>query len=426
MNEIVGEKVLIAGYGVEGQSTHKYLRENFPQLKIGIADKQQVEPQLPADLGVFSGENYLDKLDGFDTIIRSPGISPSQLKNFIGQVTSATNIFFSKVLGKTIGVTGTKGKSTTATLIAQVLKKQYSDVRLVGNIGNPSLLELKNSNRETFFVIELSSQQLEDVNYSPHIAVLLAIYPEHLNAHGNFENYMAAKARLVKFQKPTDYVIFNPDNEVIKTIVQTTRSQKIEFVKDIDQEKTHLPGPGNRENLRAAITVGNLLGIQPEKTQEALAEFKGLPHRLEFVGEENGVKFYNDSLSTIPEALINAMEALGSDVETVIAGGYDRGLDFINLGEYLANKPGFKNLILFPTTGEKIWEAVKNANPQTIINKFDVESMEEAVKIAFEKTSPGKICLLSPASPSFGIFKDYADRGNQFKNLVVSNGQIVQ
>lgn len=445
MKEIDGNSVVILGYGREGKSVHKYLHEKYPSKRIGIADQNDVISEIEGSVTLHVGKDYLKSLSNYDIIIRSPGIpfQTPDLQESIKEgrkVTSETNIFFSECPGVVIGVTGTKGKSTTSSLIYNLLQSSYPDVRLVGNIGNPALAYLPDSNDKTLFVAELSSHQLEDFHYSPHIAVLLAIVPEHLTYHGGFSTYIDAKGNIVKHQSAEDIVVFNPANYNTEKLAEKSSGRKFKFsshpvggincyVKETDifvestfimaTNKIPLLGPGNIENVLAAISVGIIMGVDIEKIRKTIKEFKSLPHRLEYVGDRNGIYFYNDSLATIPEATINALEALGANVETLIAGGYDRGLDFSKLGEFLANNTALKNLILFPTTGEKIWNAVlkttKGVNP---VVKYDVTIMEEAIDIALANTSPGKICLLSPASASFGIFRNYEERGNKFRELV--------
>ncbi|MCL6096206.1 MAG: UDP-N-acetylmuramoyl-L-alanine--D-glutamate ligase [Patescibacteria group bacterium] len=445
MREIVGNSVLILGYGREGTSVHKYIQTRYPSKRIGIADQNDVVPKVEGSVTLHVGKDYLNSLLNYDVIVRSPGIPfrTPELQKSIKEgkkVTSETNIFFSECSGMVIGITGTKGKSTTSSLIYSILQSSYPDVRLVGNIGKPALDYLADSNHKTVFVAELSSHQLEDFHYSPHIAVLLAIVPEHLSYHGSFPTYVDAKGNIVNYQSADDIVVFNPANHTTERLAEESSGQKFKFsshqiegincyVKGSDifvgpefvmaTDEIPLLGPGNIENVLAAISIGVIMGVDIEKIRKAIKEFKPLPHRLEYVGEKNGVSFYNDSLATIPEAAINALEALGTNVETLIAGGYDRGLDFSKLGEFLANNTALKTLILFPTTGEKIWaavlKAIKGDNP---IAKYDVSTMEGAMDIASAKTSPGKICLLSPASASFGVFRDYEERGNKFRELV--------
>ena len=350
--------ILILGMGREGQATARFLEKH--SIKFTTSDTSKK-----------------DYLKNFDVIIKSPGIpylpEIKKAKEKGKIISSATQIFFDIYQGKIIGVTGTKGKSTTATLIYEVLKTGGLDVGLVGNIGKPAL-EIKNS----IMVYELSSFQLADLVKSPHIAVVTNIYPEHLDWHGSFENYKKAKENISKYQTKEDILI------------------------------------SGKSGVEVARAVAKLFKIPEEKVNKAIVDFKSLPHRLEFVGEVKGIKFYNDSLATNPHATIYGLNKLGQDVETLIAGGFDRGVDYSPLGPAI-DKSKIKNLILFPDTGEKIRKAVKKD-----VNFFDAHSMEEAVKIAFEKTSKGKICLLSPASASFNMFKDYEDRGNQFKKEILA------
>lgn len=368
IKDLKDKSILILGLGREGQSTFKFLKKVFPDQKIATADQKD-------------GKDYLDKLVDYDLIIKSPGIpylpEIKKVKKEGKIITSATKIFFENFKGKIIGVSGTKGKSTTASLIYQVLKEADLDVHLVGNIGQPALDLLDKLNENSIVVYELSSFQLEDLNRSPHIAIVTNIYPEHLDHHGDFENYKNAKENVFKYQTKRDFLVLNKDG------------------------------------VSAAKAVGKIFKIPPKKIKQAIKNFQPLPHRLEFVGEFKEIKFYNDSLATIPQATMRALDIL-ADVETLIAGGFDRGIDYSILGPAI-DKSKIKNLILFPTTGKKISKYVKKK-----INIFNVNNMKDAVRIAFKKTPKGKIVLLSPASSSFNLFKDYEDRGNQFKKAVIS------
>ncbi|OGE19375.1 UDP-N-acetylmuramoylalanine--D-glutamate ligase [Candidatus Daviesbacteria bacterium RIFCSPLOWO2_02_FULL_41_8] len=416
------QKTLILGFGREGKSTLDYFKKHNPDMEVGIADQSD-------------GEDYLKKIKDYDLIIKSPGvpylpeIKEAQL---LGKtISSATQIFFAKFSGKIIGVTGTKGKSTTASLIYEVLKKGGLDVHLVGNIGKPALELLDQLNEDSIVVYELSSFQLEDLSKSPHIAVITNLYAEHLDHHGDFFSYKEAKTNIAKFQTKKDYLIYNQDIPELRYIAEQSKANKIPFsskdkqmVSDLVHKDTiPLLGEFNLLNTVPAVIIGRLFKVADNKIEEAIINFRPLPHRLEFVAETKGIRFYNDSLSTIPQATAEALSALGKNVETLIAGGYDRGLDYSVLGEAIA-KSGIKTLILFPETGIKIWEALelKMENLKLKIKKFNTESMKEAVELAFKHTAPGKIVLLSPASTSFNLFRDYEDRGNQFKEWVKKLG----
>lgn len=427
LEELKNKKILIVGRGIEGESAYKYLKKHLPQNTIDIVDQKD-------------GENYLDQQGNYDIAIKSPSVNKELLKI---PYTTVTNIFLSNAKGKIIGVTGTKGKSTTATLIYEMLRRQGLNAYLGGNIGQSPLEFLDKLNDQAFTVLEMSSFQLQDIKKSPQVAVVLMILQEHLDFHKTLENYIDAKRNILRFQKTEDFAVINRDypvsnesdiytNANIFHVSIERESDKGCFVKGsgiwlkkdgkeqkiIDTKDIRLLGKHNLENICAAVMAATLCKVNLKNIQFVLKQFGGLPHRLEFVGEKNGILFYNDSLSTIPAATIQAIEAL-PDTETLIAGGYDRGLDFRVLGDFLASNHQIKILILFPKTGEKIWDAVKTSSFSNRPEKFDVKTMEQAVRVAAAETAPGKTVLLSPASASFGIFKDYKDRGDQFKKEVM-------
>ncbi|MDP4007126.1 MAG: UDP-N-acetylmuramoyl-L-alanine--D-glutamate ligase [bacterium] len=400
IQDLKGKKILILGFGREGKDTLLFLQKHFPKKKVGIADQNQ-------------GSGYLKKIKDYDVIIKSPGVPNWKIAPFLKKkqvVTSQTDIFFSECPGTIIGVTGTKGKSTTASMIYDVLKSGGVRAHLLGNIGEPVLSHLAKARPEDVFVYELSSFQLENLKKSPHIAVLLNVYPEHLDHHQSHAKYAWAKARIAMYQTPTDFLIYNQDSKVVSTIAKLSKAQKLPF-----KSKTR---PGLvLASAEPARIIGRLFGIPKQKIERAIKNFKPLEHRLEKVGEWKGITFYNDSLATIPEATIAALDALGSNVHTLIAGGYDRGLDMKKLGERI-KKSEIKTLILFPTTGAKILQSMKNP-PQS----FFAKDMKQAVRLAYLHTPKKKICLLSPAASSFNMFKDYKDRGEQFKKWVAYYGK---
>lgn len=426
LSELKNKKILIVGRGIEGKSTFTYLSKHLPKSNIEIVDQKD-------------GKNYLAKQRDFDIAVKSPGVK-SGLLNI--PYATATNIFLANYKGKVIGVTGTKGKSTTATLIFQMLKKQGINAYLGGNIGQCPLDFLDNLSDQSWTVLEMSSYQLNDLKKSPHIAVILMITSEHLDYHKTLEEYINAKRNILRFQTFQDFAVINKDypasheSDILTPgkIFQVSREREVGngcFVhedciwirrdgkkeKIIETEKIKLLGKHNLENVCAAVMAAVLSGVSKANIVKVLEEFGGLEHRLEFVGKKNGIIFYNDSLATVPQAAIEAMEAL-PDTETLIAGGHDRGLDYSQLGQYF-NKGQIKTLILFAPTGKRIWKEIcKSTSENSRPEKFDVTTMEQAIRIAAAETAPGKIVLLSPASASFGIFKDYKDRGKQFKKEV--------
>lgn len=415
MSEIKGKKILIAGFGREGKSVLRYIVKHYHQMDIAIAD---LNPEAVKDTTFehYWGKDYLKDIAKFDTVIKTPGIPPSAEFKKAKHLTTLTNIFFEDHKGMIIGVTGTKGKSTTASLIAHILSQFKKDVRLVGNVGVPALDEIAYSTEETIFVLELSSYQLMNIHYSPDIAVLLPIYEEHLNYHRSIQNYVKAKAGITKFQTRDDYLYYYENNKYTKLIAQASKATKIAFRKFVGD--TPLLGEANQINAGAALAVAAHFALPGKQILGAIASFTPLPNRLESVGIYKDIEFINDSLATIPEATIHALEAFGERAETLIAGGFDRGINYSHLGPAIVNS-SVKTLILFPDTGKKIEKSL----PKNNLKIFHTDSMKEAVKLAYKHTSKGNLVLLSPASTSFNMFKDYEERGNAFRQAVEELGK---
>ena len=290
----------------------------------------------------------------------------------------------------------------------------------------------------------MSSYQLEDAVGSPKFAILLGLASEHLDRHGSFDAYAAAKSRIFMAQDEDGVLVYDQDTEANRRLVagapgrtfgfsvadeaatsfirdgeivsRTSRSAGPEAAAILRVDEIPLLGTGNLRNVLAATTMALLLDVPAADIRAAVMDFRALPHRIEFVGERGGVRYYDDSIATIPEAAINAIDALGTDVATLIAGGYDRGIDFEAFGAYLAGRPHVRTLILFDPSGIRIDEALRRhlgaGDRRTI---FHVTTMEEAAALARTHTLPGRICLMSPASASFGTFEDYRDRGRQFR-----------
>lgn len=434
--ELGQKRVLILGFGTEGQATYEYLRKQWPSKRLSIADRRTID-EFPQDLigriqddtalNLNFGPRYLDSADRYncDVIIKTPGIPASteaivRARKAGCALTSHSQIFLSNYpREKVIGVTGTKGKSTTTSLIHHILQSAGIPAELAGNIGQPPLARIDAVPKDTFFVHEFSSHQLAEIDTSPHIAVLLNIVPEHLDYYASFDEYAAAKENITRFQTADDFLIFNADYPLPTAIAGRSKAQLRPFSMNdpIDDIEIPLPGKFNVQNVRAAIAAATLCGVRPEAIRNAVKTFRALPHRLEPAGTYNGITFYDDSIATVPGATLAALEALGAGVQTLILGGHERNLDFTELGMQLP--PNVKTIIFFLPTGPRIWKAIElySKNPM-LPEAFFVRDMEQAVKIAYERTAQGKICLLSPASPSFGVFKDYKERGDFFKAFV--------
>src|SRR3989338_5810132 len=319
LKELATKKVLLLGFAREGRDTLLFLRKKFPKKVIGIADQNPNAFEGKKDkVKLYLGKNYLKALKEYEVIIKAPGIPPFKVAPFLKNshiVTSQTEIFFDNCPGTIIGITGTKGKSTTSSLIHAVLKEGGFNDHLIGNIGEPVLSYLSKAKPEDIFVYELSSFQLTNLKRSPAIAVFLNLYPEHLDYYqGNFLAYAKAKANITKHQTQTDFLIYNAKDPLVSRIARGSKAQKIPF----GLSKSNV---GIIASLDPAILIGKLFGIPQKKIRQAIKQFKPLPHRLERVGEGKGITFYNDSRATIPEATVPAFAALAPRVPPLIAGG---------------------------------------------------------------------------------------------------------
>jgi len=403
LQNLKNKKIIIVGFGREGKNTYKTLKKLFPLKSIALADKKEIKAD---EREIYTGKDYLNNLKNYDVIIKTPGIPFNEVKKNAGlaKITSQTELFLENCPGKVIGVTGTKGKSTTSTLIYKILKDSFKNVKLVGNMGKPCLSYLLTAKPKDIFVFEMSCHQLDHISKSPNIAVFINIYPEHLDYYKTFLKYFNSKKNITKFQDKNDLFIYNPEFKEIENI--KTKAHKIPFKESFLKNNIH------KDTIAAAIAVSKTFGLTEKEIKKSIDEFKTLDSRIEFLGNFNGINFYNDSLATIPEATIFALNEL-KNVDTLILGGLDRGIKFNKLTEEIKNKK-IKNIILFPNTDKKIYKDLKNEN----INFFFTDSMKEAVLFAKKNTKKGSICLLSPAAPSYNLFKDYKDRANQFKKYL--------
>ena len=453
LNYLENKKILILGFGKEGESSYLFLRKHFPEKKLEIVDKNMNlltdKPYLLEDINVevVLGEDYFRDIDYFDIVLKTPGISLKDfdISKFENKITSQLELLLEFVPCYTIGVTGTKGKSTTSSLIYQMIKDQGKDVMLLGNIGEPIFNDIDDMKKDTILVLELSSHALEFVKKSPNIAILLDIYEEHLDHYSSMEKYIEAKFNVAKFQskndifiynasnrymqefnfdyKKSDYAIIEEDSELSKTLNLKSDNYVLINEDRIYFNKTklfdsklnmQLKGKHNENNVLFVLTVAKILNLDMEKAKNTIENFKNLEHRMEFVAEINDVKYYNDSIATIPEATINAVDAL-KNVNTLLVGGKDRGVELDSLYEYL-KKSNIENIICLPKTGEYVYNNLKDTNKKCYL----VKDMPEAVKLAKEVTKPNTICLLSPAASSYGYFKNFEERGKIYKECVLS------
>ncbi len=431
-------RIAIAGYGLEGKASLEYW--NTDGNEVVVADERNAPKDLPPQVKTIVGPGAFMQLADYGLIIRSPSINPNKLP-YDHKVWSATNEFFAKCPAPIIGVTGTKGKGTTSSLIASILKAAGKNVHLVGNIGTPALAELPKIQPSDIVVFELSSFQLWDLQRSPHIAVVLGIEPDHLDVHDDMQDYVNAKSNIRRFQTVTDVCLYHPTNKLSAKIASTPlENQDVDeyggsielahmygvpsdnqvYVEDgffcvqerriCSTEHLKLPGAHNLENACASISaVMELwLDIPDEIFAEGLAAFEGLPHRLKFVREVNGISFYDDSIATSPGSVIAAIHAFRAP-KVLLLGGSDKGANYTELIE-LCEQTGTK-IVAVGQTGSTIAEL------STQIGTICVrggDTMTEIVKQANELAQPGDVVILSPASASFDMFKSYSDRGDQF------------
>lgn len=434
LSKDTSQLVCVLGYGKEGRATVSFLEQHYPHLKIEIADQTAVESKYP----VRSGSRYLEGLNRYDLIVKTPGIALSDtLRHELGsKLTSGTQIFLEeledqKKLGPDglkypylIAVSGSKGKSTTASLIAHVLKSSGFNVCLAGNIGQPMLLDADRLKEEKLIVVlELSSYQLMDSCPKPDLAVLTSIFPEHLDYHGSFANYLKAKTRLTKFQNKDSFFIFNPEIEEVRQIAEKSPAKLILFKPDdspLKVSETKLIGEHNHSNMAAAWLAVKQLKVNLAEFKQSAAQFEPLPHRLQNLGWFGDLLWIDDAISTAPESTLAALEAIPKQIGCLFLGGKDRGYDFSSLAKAVFTR-NIPSLVLFPDSGIRIKTALENEarklkklTPKIVLT----EKMAEAVLFASKNAPKGTVCLLSTASPSYGIFKGFEDKGDQYGNEV--------
>lgn len=413
-------KIAIAGYGLEGRANYAYFRNEFPGAEMLIADAGDVK-NPPSEAKLRTGRAAFELQDA-DLVVRTAGLSPKKITTN-GKIWSATNEFFAKCPAKIIGVTGTKGKGTTCSLVASILRAAGQTVHLVGNIGVPSLEVLPKIKPSDLVVYELSSFQLWDLEKSPSVAVVLMIEPDHLDVHENFDDYLSAKSNIARYQPGNSVVIYNQNNPHSAAIAELSAGRKVAYPEPLTtRQKTalKLPGQHNEQNASAATKAAR--AVLPEMTEqqitEGLAGFAGLPHRLKFVAEKKGVRFYDDSISTTPGSAIAAVKAFEAP-KVLILGGHDKGADYSTLAQELANSDSLRAVLAVGASGESI--AMKLQQAGVSLGKIIIKGkipMEQVALEASRLAKPGDTVVLSPAAASFDQYASYSDRGDQFVRAV--------
>jgi UDP-N-acetylmuramoylalanine--D-glutamate ligase len=441
-----GKKILILGFGLEGQSTYQFVRRHYPEIPLTIADKDyNLHKRIPGymsdrNLTLATGTGYLRGIAGFDMIFKSPGIPFRDIEQPV-VFTSQADLIIRHFRSQVIGVTGTKGKSTTASLLYHILQLAGIKSVLVGNIGIPPLDLVSEWDDRILIIYELSSHQLEHLQTSPHISILLNLYQEHLDRYLSFKDYGEAKLNIVRFQRKGDQFIYNLDDKIISGHLDSMdiHSNRICYSPKSDKPTDctlkgnnliqfhpggysvvfptndfQLKGEHNLMNIMAAVNCCMVLGVGPGIILRGINTFKGLEHRLEYVGYYEGIHFYNDSIATVPEATMHAIKAL-EHVDTLILGGFDRGIDYSELVGFIAGST-VRNVIFVGQAGQRIKQMMLQDN---LHNKqlLDAADYKEVVSLAKKYTRKNTICLLSPAAASYDMFSDFKERGNVYKDL---------
>ena len=418
-----GKNVLILGFGREGRSTLSLLKKSG--CNITIADRNDVSCLETDGIEVIHGENYLDCLDRFDIIMKAPGVVllDKVSDSVKAKITSQTDLLLRFCENTVIGITGTKGKSTTSSLIYHILRSCGKDALLIGNIGVPPLDCIPDLAPNTVIVCEMSCHQLEYVQASPDIAVYLNLFEEHLDHYTGFDAYRAAKENIYRYQKKQDRLIINKSlvcAEIPSSVITASLDERADIFLDGDTVyicgepysfRTKLLGRHNLYNIGIAVCAAKMLGCTDEAILPAVASFDGLKHRLENIGTIKNVTYINDSISTCPSTAIAAVRAFDG-VDTIIIGGMDRGIDYTELVDFL-NASDIANVLLLPDSGHKI-EPLLDRTKRNIYHASDL-----ADAVSYAKLVTRHICLLSPAAASYGFYKNFEERGDDFRRLVL-------
>lgn len=421
-DRLSNKKVLVLGFGREGQSTLRFLERHVPDAQVAVADRNENALSTPRSQGlaVFGGERYLEAINLFDVVIKTPGIPLREVTVAEGvEITSQTDLFLSQFHRQTIGISGTKGKSTTTSLIYHLLKSSGRDAILTGNIGIPCFDIVEQIHDDSIVVYELSAHQLEYVHNSPRVGVLLNVFEEHLDHFGTFERYKRAKFNLLRFMGEDDFAVVH-DSLMMETLelgVNSVMFSMMDF--DVDEEALPVLGPHNLLNVKAALCACAAYGVDVREVIPHVYTFKPLEHRLEPVGVFGGVTFVNDSISTIPQAAIAACQTLGR-VDFLLLGGFDRDIDYTPLADFMKAHP-VPQLLFTGKAGERMMQLMSDRGVASRMVTY--HSMEEAFDYLHAQAKEGDVCLLSPAASSYDQYKNFEERGRKFKQLAKRFGQ---
>lgn len=439
IEKLKNKNVAILGFGREGKSTYQFIRKYIPDLSITIIDFDNMN-----DDDIFNsedrihfiyGKDYLKNLEKYDLVIKSPGISLKDIDTTRINITSQIELLLSVARDRVIGVTGTKGKTTTSLLIYNILVNQDINVVFAGNMGTPVFSVIERIKDNTIIVLEMSSHQLEFLDISPHIAIVLNLFEDHLDHAGSIKHYYDIKMNMFSNQEKDDYMIYCSDNKNLNDLVNKRNFKGKRYTVDMKNNnatlhvkdnnvyyfdqlvfstniKRNLFGIHNLENIFVSYVVSKILKLDDKKTLESIEKFKPVPYRLELIGEVNDVSYYVDTLATIPEATENAIRSI-DNINTLIFGGLNRGISYDGFAAYLSST-NIEHFICMPTTGHII---AKDLPKERV---YLVDTLEEACHLAKKLTKKNTSCILSPAASSYNQFKDYAEKGDKFKEYILN------
>lgn len=438
LSDLQNKAVLFLGFEATNRALYRVLRERYPTLVVAVADAN-AELALPDDpyLECMLGPDYLSMLEDFDVIIRSPGVRYwPEVRRVAPRVTTATNLFFAEVRSKTqatiIAVTGTKGKSTTTSLIAEGARAAGRHTLLLGNINIQDWDAVGEVKNDTVICYELSSYMLADFTGRPNVAVWLNAFPEHMDWHYTVEDYWKAKARITREQTAKDTFVYTPGSAPLDAAAARTLAKRVAlgiasgYHLDahalwygerhlVDRTTIRLLGDHNARNILAAAAALEAAAISLDGLREAVTRFEGLPHRLQSLGIYQGITFVDDAISTTPESTIEAIRAFEGKLGSIVLGGLDRGYTYDALGEAVAASRA-ACAVLMPGGREKIGFALERAGFAGVI--VHAGTMPDIVAALYKHTPPGKVALLSTAAPSYDQYKNYEDQGAQFAAAV--------
>ena len=416
------ENILILGFGREWKTSYNFIRKHLPNKHFTILDENQIWEINDENTDIIIEKISIERLKQFDLIVKTPWISFKWMNTEWLNITSQLELLLEVDRQNVIAITGTKGKSTTTTLLYEVVKNQKENTFLLWNIWVPIFEQIENFDEDSTLVIECSSHQLQYIKTSPHIAILLNLYPEHLDHYNNLKEYYDSKLNIFKYQTGWDFAIVD---EQVSDYINNLKSKNTEIWKDIlvqwdfvvlnwkeiynVNEKRNLLWEHNLRNIMNIFVVCDILWLDFEKAKKVISEFKPLEHRMELVWTFDWVTYYNDSIATIPESTINSLKSI-PNVNTLILWWMDRWIDYSKLIDFV-NSSNVENVICLPKTGHDLI-------PSLTKKTYKVDNLLEAVKIAKEVTKKWSVCLLSPAASSYTFFKNFEERGRMFKELV--------